>query len=82
MQASEIDNDHINLVVKGQSGKIKINYAYTNVLVAKTNASQSDQTIYSLTYKKQLIGTVRLDGVSRYVILTPILKLRMEGLEL
>ena len=82
MQATEIDNDHINLAVIGQSGKIKINYAYTNVLVAETNSNQSGQITYSLTYKKQLLGSARVDGVSRYVILTPTSKLRLEGLEL
>ena len=82
MQATQIDNDHINLVVKGQSGKVKINYTYTNVLVSETNSGKSGQVNYSMTYKKQLIGSARVDGVSRYVILTPTSKLRLEGLDL
>ena len=82
MQATQIDNDHITLIVKGQLGKVKLNYSYPNVLVAEATSSKPGQAIYSLTYKKQLIRSVRVDGVSRYVILMPTSKLRMEGLEL
>ncbi|AKD53693.1 hypothetical protein [Spirosoma radiotolerans] len=82
VQATEFDGNHINLVVKGQSGKVNINYAYSNVVVTETTASHSGQIDYTLTFKKQLIGSAHFDGVSRSIVVTPSSKLRLEGLEL
>lgn len=81
LQATEVNGDHINLMVKGQSGKVKISYTYTNVLVT-TVTSNSGQVDYNLSYNKRLIGSAHVDGVSRYVIFTPSSTLRIEGLEL
>ena len=81
LQATEVNEDHINLIVKGQSGKVKISYSYTNVLVAITN-SNSGQVDYNLSYNKRLIGSAHVDGVSRSIVFTPSSTLRIEGLEL
>lgn len=82
VEAFEVDEDHINLWVKGQSGKAKINYNYSNVLVTSTGIGNSGEATYTLTYKKQIIGSAHVDGVSRSIVLTPSSSLRMEGLEL
>ena len=82
LQAVEVDNDHINLLVKGQSGKIKVNYTYNNVLVINTSTGNADQITYNLSYKNRIIGSARVDGVSRYIILNPSSALRIEGLDL
>ena len=81
IQVIQIDEEHINLIIQGRSGKTKMNYTYNNVDVTITNDS-GGQVTYNLTYKKHIIGTARVDGVSRYLILTPSANLRLEGLEI
>lgn len=82
IMALAVDENLINLVVKGQSGKININYAYSHVLVTNTGNGNSGQSTYNLTYKKHSIGSARVDGVSRTIRLNPTAALRIEGVEL
>lgn len=82
IQVTQVDEDHINLVIEGQSGKTKIKYTYNDVIVSDNGDDSNGQITYNLTYKKKVIGTARIDGVSRYLVLTPSNNLRLEGLEL
>lgn len=82
IQVIQIDEDHINLIIEGQSGKTKIKYTYNDVSVTDNGDDSNGQITYNLTYKKKIIGTAHIDGVSRYIVLTPNANLRLEGLEL
>ncbi|MVM37411.1 hypothetical protein GO730_06865 [Spirosoma sp. HMF3257] len=81
MNATLIDEQHINLIVKGTSGKVKINYSYANVLVVRANQTTVGQDTYNLLYKGRQIGIAGNDAISRYVELYPSATITIKGVE-
>lgn len=60
------DDTHVSILVKGISGKTRITYSYTNVVVDGPGPDA-----YSLLYKGRSIGEAGNDGLNRYLTLTP-----------
>ncbi|QMW05466.1 hypothetical protein [Spirosoma foliorum] len=73
---TQVDNQHVNILVKGTSGKTKINYSYSNVTVVAY-----DKEAYSLQYKGKQIGLAGNDGISRYVSLYPTTTITIQAVE-
>ena len=82
LNATQIDNQHLNLVVKGTSGKIKINYSYLNVVVISTGQVNLGQDTFTLLYKGHPIGVAGNDAISRYLTLTPSSTVRLDFLDI
>ncbi|GAB3037985.1 hypothetical protein [Spirosoma pulveris] len=79
--ATQVDPQHVTIVVKGNSGKLKLNYTYSNVLVKVSDPTAIPQTSYTLLYKGHPIGEAGSDGISRYLDLTPSSLIRISALE-
>ena len=60
------DDTHVAILVKGVSGKTRVTYSYTNVIVDGPGPDA-----YSLIYKGHTIGEAGNDGLNRYLTLTP-----------
>ncbi|QDK79583.1 hypothetical protein EXU85_13610 [Spirosoma sp. KCTC 42546] len=81
VSATQIDGQHVNLVVKGTSGKVKITYLYNNVYVVSASQAIAGQDTYSLLYKGHQIGVAGNDAISRYVELYPSTTITLKGIE-
>ncbi|MCX6215650.1 hypothetical protein [Spirosoma sp.] len=68
---TEVDEQHVDLTVKGASGKLKITYAYRNVSVIANGRNYLGEDTFSLVYKKNQIGIISSDEQGRYISLTP-----------
>lgn len=60
------DDTHVTILVKGMSGKTRVTYSYTNVIVDGPGPDA-----YPLIYKGHTIGEAGNDGLNRYLTLTP-----------
>ncbi|MCK8494913.1 MULTISPECIES: hypothetical protein [Spirosoma] len=66
-----VDEQHIDLIVKGSSGKSKIDYSYHNVDVVNDERNYLGEDTFSLIYKKSQIGIVTSNEQGHYISLTP-----------
>lgn len=76
VSVTQVDNQHVTILVKGTSGKTKINYSYSGVTVVAY-----DKEAYSLQYKGKQIGLAGNDGISRYVSLYPTNTITIQAVE-
>ena len=81
VSAALLDEQHVNLVVKGTSGKVKISYSYANVFVASADPANPGQDSYTLLYKGRKIGVAGNDAISRYIELYPSTSISLKGVE-
>ena len=61
-----VDNQHVSIIVKGTTGKTKLNYSFPSVTVIN-----SERDYYTLLVKGKSIGEAETDGISHYVTLRP-----------
>lgn len=82
IRATQVDHQHVNLVIKGVSGKVKLNYAYQNVFIMDSDTLHSEAATYVLVYKGRPIGLAGMDGISRYLLVNPAPGVSIQGDEL
>jgi len=70
------DDTHVTILVKGTSGKTRITYSYTNVIVDGPGPDA-----YLLLYKGHTIGEAGNDGLNRYLTLTPATNVILKSIE-
>ena len=78
---TQTDKQHVNVAVKGVSGKMKITYSYQGVVVTSGGQNNTGQYTYQLAYKGHQIGEAGNDGVVRYVNLSPSAKVILKAEE-
>lgn len=66
-----VDEQHVDLIVKGTSGKAKIAYSYRNVNIVETGRNYLGEETFSLVYKKNQIGIINSDEQGHYISITP-----------
>ncbi|SFF19090.1 hypothetical protein [Spirosoma endophyticum] len=66
-----VDEQHVDLIVKGSSGKSKIAYSYQNVNIIESGRNYLGDDTFSLVYKKNQIGIINSDEQGHYITLTP-----------
>ena len=81
VSATQVDEQHVNLVVKGSSGKVKISYSYANVFVASTDPTNPYPDSYTLLYKGRTIGVAGHDAISSYIEINPSASIRLKGVD-
>ncbi|WP_288424973.1 hypothetical protein [uncultured Spirosoma sp.] len=70
------DDTHVDILVKGMSGKTRVTYSYTNVVVDGPGPDS-----YTLLYKGHTIGEAGNDGLNRYLTLTPSSSIIIKSIE-
>lgn len=66
-----VDEQHVDITVKGTSGKSKITYSYRNVNIIEDGRNYLGEDIFSLVYKKNQIGIISSDEQGYYISLMP-----------
>jgi|GEM_PF-2046422 len=66
-----VDEQHVDITVKGTSGKSKIAYAYRNVNIIENGRNYLGEDIFRLVYKKNQIGFINSDEQGYYISLMP-----------
>ena len=66
-----VDEQHVDLTVKGSSGRSKIAYSYRNVSLVETGRNYLDEETFSLVDRKNQIGIINSDEQGHYISLTP-----------
>ncbi len=72
----QLDNQRVNIQVKGVAGNNKVTYLYPTVIVVSLARDQ-----YILQVKGRTIGEAGNDGVSRYVTIKPTSSITIKAIE-
>ncbi len=72
----QLDNQHVNIQVKGGAGSTKVAYSYPSVVVVSLARDQ-----YILQVKGKTIGEAGNDGISRYVTIKPTSSIVIKAIE-
>ncbi len=72
----QLDNQHVNIQIKGTAGNTKITYSYPTVVVVSLARDQ-----YILQVKGRTIGEAGNDGISRYITVKPTSSIVVKAIE-